>query len=340
VRVVAREARDERIAGRGCELAKDELADPIVDESNRVAFLVMESLALGKSLDCNPLVIYGGPGVGKTTLVRQMIRRSTTPLRYYEALDFQHEHAQAMRRRDLPSFRASFVGAPGLVVDEFHRLKNKKRAQAEFSFTLDCLIDRRRPVVVASRHHPRLIDGLDASLASRLSAGFVVEIAAPRWEARMHFLRRLERASGAVLADEGVTRLAEAFRGGYGALREAWQRLRARLHATGPVRGTRLRQLVLECLSGMEDPLAVIVKRVSTHFGLKPEELLGEGQARRLTVPRQMVQFLASRRGLSAAEIGRRLGNRTRASVSYSCREFSRRLEQDAELSRMVEDLS
>jgi chromosomal replication initiator protein len=313
---------------------------PILDEGNREAWLVLESVALGKGREWNPLVLFGGSGVGKTTLLKLFIRRSQQPMRYFLATDFHEEFAAAARKRDLAAFRTSFAGAPGLVLDEFHRMKGKVRAQHEMALLLGSLVERGRPVVIGSRHHPKEVHRMDPYLATRLLSGFVAELKAPRWEARMQFLRRLEGQGGATLPDVAVVCLADLYRGGYSGLKEAWLRLRGRMHGQPAVRGTQLRTVVLQCFDPGSDPLELILKKVAQRFGLVAEEIAAGGQHRRLTCARQLVLYLAVRRGLHATEVGKRIGGRTRAAVSYACREVERRLKDDRELAQLVEEIS
>jgi chromosomal replication initiator protein len=273
-------------------------------------------------------------------LARSFIRKCVVPVRSYTATEFLREFAGAVRRRQLSAFRDSFEESRGLVLDEIHRLKGKKRGQAEFVRLLARLVELGRPVLMASRHHPHDIQALQPSLASRLLSGFVVEVFPPKWEARMQCLRNLEAAAGKRLPDAVLTRIADCYRGGYSGLKEAWKRLWERLPERAGLADSRLHDEVMSVLGQRDDPLLELVKRVAAFFGVSPEELMERGQARRLSTPRQLVQFLAVRRGLSAAEVGRRFDGKTRAAVSYSCKELMKKIEQDPNLARLVEELS
>jgi chromosomal replication initiator protein len=309
----------------------------IVDQGNRVAYLMLEAIAAGKGEGWNPLVLYGAPGVGKTALLRFFVRQSTVPARFYLALDLHEEFVRAARHRDLANFRERFRDCRCLVIDEFHRLKGKARMQTELMLWLAELPAQ---VLVASRHHPRRIQRLDSSLTSRLLGGFVAEVQPPHWEARMQFVRRLENQHGALLDDDSVTTLADLYRGGYAGLRAAWVALRrvaGGLHAATP---GALRKTVLEVLATEADPFERILTKVASRFVVQRQELLNGRQTRRLRLPKQVVQFLAVQQGMSAAEVGRRMAGRTRAAVSYACRSFASRLTADEELARLVKDLS
>jgi chromosomal replication initiator protein len=244
-----------------------------------------------------------------------------------------------MRKRDLTAFRESFDGAQGLVLDEVHRLKGKKRGQAEFLRMLSRMVELKNPVLLVSRHHPHDIHSLQPSLASRLLSGFVVEIAPPKWESRMQCLRNLEAGAGRRLPETVLTRIADSYRGGYGGLEAVWRRMGDRLAGRPGLAGRPLQLEVAGVLGETDDPLQGVIERVAAFFGVTAQDLHGRGQARRLSTPRQVVQYVAVRRGLSAAEVGRRLGGKTRAAICYSCKELTKKLGQDEALSSLVEEL-
>ena len=79
--------------------------------------------------------------------------------------------------------------------------------------------------------------------------------------------------------------------------------------------------------------------RVAEQLDIPVDELLGQGQQRRLTLARQVLAWLALRAGLSQAEVGRYMNGRTRASISYCIKTIEKRMATSAETRLLVEGL-
>ncbi len=288
----------------------------------------------------NPLYIWGREGVGKTFLVRSLLfGRDSDGGIYLKALDFLEDLAHARRKAGgLSSFRERILGTRLLVVDEVHRLKGKPAAQAELVHLLKVLLSRGGRVVFLGRYSPREIRRLDRSLLSILLSGFSVEVQVPGEAARLEALLALEREAGPPsLPPYLVQELARRHKCGYGPLREAWLRLRQ--SGIRPSDEDEAGEL-LERVTGGRDTLDRILRRVSAHFGLSPEDLLSERRSRNVSLARQVAAYVALERGFSLAAVAERLGGRSRSTVSYMRKRIAGARKLDPSLDRLLEDLA
>ena len=79
--------------------------------------------------------------------------------------------------------------------------------------------------------------------------------------------------------------------------------------------------------------------RVCERLGVSAQELLGKGQGRRLSQARKVLAFLCVQEGLSRAEVGRFLGARTRAAVSYMTKSLAEDMAGSNDVRALVEGL-
>jgi chromosomal replication initiation ATPase DnaA len=302
--------------------------NPVLDEGNKTAFLVLKSLLEGRGLPGNLFFFHGPPGVGKSFLLRwwQGLLRERTMAFDLPALTRAFQAVHLERRVD--DLRQELCRERPLILDEVHRSAGKEKLQ---QFLADVLRQRERhaaPTVLASRWHPREIRDLQPGLESMLLSGFVARIDPPGPMGRLRYLRALEGAPSRNGRRDEVESLAERVRGGYPELRAAWIEARAGrppskyLELVDPrTRFQRLRD------------------RVAQRLGVSPDDLTGPSQSRSLSQGRKILAWLCVHEGLSRTEVGRYLDQRSRAAVSYMTRSLEQAMADSPEMRALVEEL-
>jgi len=302
--------------------------NPILDDGNRTAFLVLKNLLQApRSLPGNLFVFHGAPGVGKTFLLRWWQALLPGPAMVFDLPALTKVWQAVNLERRVDGFRDELVRDRPLVLDELHRIAGKEGLQ---QLLLQVLRQREalpQPTILASRWHPKDIRDLDASLCTVLLSGFVAQIDPPGALGRLRYLRALEGAPSRNGRQAAIEALAQRSQGGFPDLRAAWARSRD---------GTGSKYLELI------DPGKVFARvrdRVAMQLQITPQELMGPSQSRTTSLGRKVLAFLCVQEGLSRAEVGRFLGQRSRAAVSYMTRSLERAMASSPATRTMVEDL-
>lgn len=319
-------------------LAPDRLevgpTQPLIDAGNRTASLVLAALADPEKRATLPslqVLLWGPPGVGKTFLMRWWATLLPRRPMFLTGEEITRAYQASFRENRAAGLTAELSGAPVLALDELHRCAGQARVQAELVKVLQARAGASLPTVVASRFHPREVWNLDAVLASVLLAGFVIEIELPGLEARLRYLRALEGPAARNGLAESVEALAREVQGGYRDLRRVWLAQREGRHVT---LAGRYLQLV--------EPRAVferVLARVTERLGVPAADVIGRSQSRSASFARQAVAHLCVLEGLSRAEVGRFLGRRSRAAISYAIKALHGRMAECDETRRRVEQL-
>ena len=199
----------------------------VVGSSNEYAFRSAELTGRGRQ-QASPLLLCGPSGVGKTHLLRAIVReyrrhhpRSTAV--YLSAEQFTTGFLEALRGSGLPSFRQKCRGAKLLAIDDLQFFPGKRRTIEELLHTFDTMAAEGRQLVLASDRGLNELRALGPELISRLSGGLICEIESPEFATRVGILRRLRDEIGLVMDDSVLTIVATQITAGARELRGALQ---------------------------------------------------------------------------------------------------------------------
>src|SRR6478752_4941541 len=186
-----------------------ELSSFVVGASNEYAFRSAELTARGRQ-QASPLLFCGPPGVGKTHLLRAIVRdyrrhhpRATAV--YLSAEQFTTGFLEALRGSGLPSFRQKCRGAKLLAIDDLQFFPGKRATLEELLHTFDTMAAEGRQLVLASDRGLQELRALGPELVSRLSGGLICEIETPEFSTRVGILRRMRDEAGLVIDDSVLT---------------------------------------------------------------------------------------------------------------------------------------
>ena len=313
---------------------------PVIDEGNRTAHLVLQSLIPGQSrlpldgaaprtklVPASLYVFHGPSGVGKTFLLQWWREQMPSRPMWYALPDLLRVFQRVHQDKRVPELFEELIARSPLVLDEAHRISSKPKLQAFFQQVLEHREAHGAPTILASRWHPKDIHDLAPSLQSAWLAGFVASIERPGPLGRLRYLRALEGTPSRNGRAPQIEALAQKTIGGYPELRAAWAQSR----------GAALPPRYLELI----DPRSVFQRcrdRVASRFDVSAEQLCGKGQSRALSRARKMLAKLCQQQGLRGSEIGNFLG-RTRAAVSYMVLTLDKELAESPELRERFEEL-
>jgi chromosomal replication initiator protein len=327
----------------------------VVGRSNTLAHAAAKQVAMGRRADpvmFNPLFIHAGVGLGKTHLLQAIALKTNaggerTAL-YLTAERFMFGFASALRSQTALAFKDALRGIEVLVIDDLQFLQGKN-SQAEFSHTLNSLLDGGRQVVVAADRPPTELESLDERMRSRLAGGLAVEVGALDEELRLEILSARVRAArlhhpGFAVPDPVLAYISRSVTHNGRDLEGALNRLLAHSKLTShpitmELAERELRDLVrpLELKRVRIEDIQRIVAR---HYNVSRSDLLSSRRTANVVRPRQIAMYLAKTLTLrSLPEIGRRFGGRDHTTVLHAVRKIEGLIGKDNALAAEIESL-
>lgn len=223
----------EQARGRGVPLSAplpqyrlDDLAE---GPACRSALEAVRDLLAAVPRATQPVVIIGGPGLGKTHVLHgagnALAARGVGPLACLNAQAFAAELGSLRTAEELSAWRVRYRWVGALLLDDLQLLAQEPRAQEELLRLTTDLAEGQRPLVFTSSTALESLTGLDPRLLTRLQAGRVVPLRPPDREMKLAMTKRLlagtAAAQDAGLADYFAGRPADSIR----ALQAAVQKL-------------------------------------------------------------------------------------------------------------------
>lgn len=307
-------------------------------EYNRVAYRYAEMFAKSDHCQFNPLIIFGGVGMGKTHLlthIGQLIQSHHPRVRVrYTNFDlFSVEYVDAVRFHDnntaLANFRRKYrYHTDVLLFDDLQGMASRKKSQEELVHVFNEITARGGRIVFTSSMVPHRIDGLSEPLKSRICAGVIGEIKYPAYEERVGLLNDVARHESITvdplvirtLAGQGQRDVRELL--GLLVRVHTWSQVNERpvdhqfLAEEGLISETRKETVSLD----------EIISLVEHHLGTPRSVLASKSRKESANWARQVAMYLARQYTLlPLEEIGKAFG-RDHATVFHGCQKVTEKI--------------
>lgn len=323
----------------------------VVGKPNELAHAAARRVSEGGPATFNPLFLYGGVGLGKTHLMHAIaweLQQKTPDLKivYLSAEMFMYRFVQALRDKDMMTFKQLFRSVDVLMVDDVQFIAGKDATQEEFFHTFNALIDQNKQIIISSDRAPTEIPGIEDRIVSRLQSGLVVDLHPTNYELRLGILQQkveqyAEQFPNLEIADGVLEFLAHRISTNVRVLEGALMRL----FAFGALVGREVNMdLTQECLadvlraSDRKITVEEIQRKVSDHFNIRLSDLLGPKRMRTFARPRQVAMYLSKQlTSRSLPEIGRRFGGRDHTTVMHGVRKIEELMGTDSQIADDIE---
>lgn len=246
----------------------------------------------------NPLYIYGVTGSGKTHLlqaVTQGLRKQGLKAVYVRAETFTDHVVTAIRASEMSAFRQAYRNVDALLIDDVQVFSRKSATQEELFHTFNTLHTDGKQLILSANVSPAELQLIEPRLVSRFEWGIVLPLEMHTQQDLKNILEKKAEAFNYQLHPKVTQFLLETFTSNSKVLVRALEALMLRTHALPSVT-VQIAKQHLGDLIAEEDKNKIttdkILTTVSSHFGIKNEDILGKAQSREFVLPRQIAMHL------------------------------------------------
>lgn len=311
----------------------------VVGQSNEVSFTVAKAVAEKPGQTAfNPLIIYGGVGLGKTHLLQAIgdycIRKRTAKnIVYVTAEKFISDYISSIRKNDTSEFVKTYRSADVLLVDDIQYFVKTEGCQREFIHTFNTLYQNDKQIVISSDRPPSFFKGFEDRLISRFESGLITDIDIPDFETRIAILEIKSEELGMVLPEDVSRFLAEQTQNNIRELEGTLKRLLAISNTKKlPLTVNLARNNLILPPDKHSPPLSIkwIQKTVASFFQISIDNLVGPNRKKEYATARHVSMYLSkSMTDAPLKTIGNQFGNRDHTTVIHACKSIEKKLQAD-----------
>lgn len=336
---------------RGSKLSGRYVFNTFVEGPNN-QFARAAALSVAKSpgqTSFNPLLIYGGVGLGKTHLMQAignqvLSEQINAKVKYTTSEKFTTDFVSAIKSNKTSEFSSRYRECDVLLLDDAQFLQKKEQTQEQFFHTFNELYQRGKQIVLTTDRHPSELYGLKDRLVSRFQSGLAVDIQKPNLETRIAILQSKAEQDSLDIPDEITEFIAKNIKDNIRVMEGALVKLLAYsslFHI--PITLDLARKVLKETL-GRDDIKVLniedIIRGVSGATNVSENKLISRGRTMEVAQARQIAMYLCRELvGTSLGDIGLHFGGRDHSTVIHACRNIEKKMATDSTFNIKVQSV-
>jgi chromosomal replication initiator protein len=297
----------------------------------------------------NPLVIYGGVGLGKTHLAQAIgnevkkVNPSKVVL-YVSSEKFINQFQDHSRNNAINDFIHFYQLIDVLIIDDVQFFARAEKSQDAFFAIFNHLHQSGKQLVLTSDKPPKDLEGLQERLLSRFRWGLSADLQMPDYDTRIEILERKMKGDGLEMPKEVVKYLAYNINTNIRELEGALISLLAQSSLNKRDIDLELAKKVLRNhikTSSKEITIDNIQKMVCEYFDVAYERLQQKTRKREIVQARQITMYLAKAFTKNSLKtIGEHFGGRDHTTVIHSCQTVKDLMDTDSVFKENVMELT
>lgn len=275
----------------------------IPGENSNFAYNASLAVAKDPGKKYNPILLYGGSGLGKTHLMQAIGNyiNNQNPgklkICYVPAESFTNEFIRSTREKNTESFKNKYRKLDVLLLDDIHFLEGKEATQEELFYTFNALHEKQAQMVFTCDLPIKDVKNLKPRLVSRLSNGLCIDIKTPNYETRCAILQKKCEQKGQDIDPEVISYIAKNVETNVRELEAALTNIIAYAEIVDQKPNLEMaKNLLKDVFSANPNDnisLDTIQKVIADNYGITVAELKNKKRDKKYSLPRQISFYIA-----------------------------------------------
>ncbi len=319
----------------------------IPGENSDFAYKASLAVAQNPGKKYNPILIYGGSGLGKTHLMQAIgnyiYNNGGDKLKIYygSAESFTNEFTGSLASKKTNQFINKFRNLDVLLLDDIHFLDNKKGVQEELFYTFNALHEKQAQMVFTCDRPIKEIKNMTDRLVSRLSNGLCIDITIPNYETRIAILKKKLELTGKTLDSEIIDYIAKNVETNVRELESALKQILAyadiiEQKPTLEMAKNQLKDL-LNSSSSQNISLDIIQKVIADNYQISIADLKSKKRDKKYVFPRQVAIYISRElTEISYSELGNEFGGKDHSTIMHAYDKIAENIKLDSNLESKI----
>jgi chromosomal replication initiator protein len=318
-------------------------------DCNSLAFAASKSIAQNPGQNAfNPLVIYGGVGLGKTHMMQAignsvLENRITDAVLYVSSEKFAIDFVNAIQNGNIQEFSAFYRNIDVLIIDDIQFFAGKEKTQEEIFHIFNTLHQYNKQIILSADRPIKEIKGIEDRLISRFNWGLSTDIQAPDYETRKAIIQSKLKQSGVNLDPVVIEFIATNVTNNVRELEGCIVKLLAAHSLDNQEIDLQFTKSTLKDIiryNTKQLTLDTIEKAVCSYFSITSNDLKGKSKKKEIAVGRQIAMYLSKDMTDSSLKtIGLHFGGRDHSTVIHALNTIEKKIGSSNEERKKIEEL-
>ena len=296
----------------------------------------------------NPLMLYGGVGLGKTHLVQAIGNEISNASQkkvvlYVSSEKFANQFFDAIKNNNIQDFSNFYLKVDVLIIDDVQFFEGKEKTQEIFFHIFNHLHQSGSQIIMTSDRPPKDLDGLMERLVSRFKWGLTADLQQPDYETRIAIINRKMQSDGIEIPDNVIEYLAYSVDTNIRELEGVIISLIANASLVKKEIDLELAKQTLKSIVhdiDSEVGIDYIQKTVSEFFKVSIDQLKDKTRKKEIVMARQLAMYFSKEyTNLSLKSIGYHFGGRDHSTVIHGVQTVNDMYDTDNNFKKSVDEL-
>lgn len=320
----------------------------VAGENSNFAYNAAIAVADNPGKAYNPILFYGGVGLGKTHLMQAIgnkILEKDSDIKkicYIQAESFTNEFTASIASKTINKFKSKYRNLDVLLLDDIHFLQGKEATQEELFYTFNALSNRNSQMVFTCDRPINELKNIADRLKNRFSNGLCIDLQPPNYETRKAILlKKLERINKNI-PDDIIDYIAKNVETNVRDLESALTKIigysdliNSNLNLN--IVQQQLRDIFSQPSAG-NISIETIQKVVAENYQISVPDIKSKKRDKKFVVPRQIAIYIA--RDLTEyafTELGNEFGGRDHSTIMHAYDKICEQIKIDSTLNSKIQ---
>ena len=320
----------------------------IPGDNSNFAYNASVAVAKEPGKQYNPILLYGGSGLGKTHLMQAIgnyiYNNGGEKLKicYVSAESFTNEFTISIKEGKTNAFKNKYRNLDVLLLDDIHFLQGKESTQEELFYTFNALHEKKAQMVFTCDRPIKEIKNMATRLVSRLANGLCIDLQPPSYETRVAILQKKVDLTGKTLSQDIIEYIAKNIETNVRDLEAALHKVFGYAELVGKTPDLEITRHLLKDVmdsAGAESiSIDVIQKVIADNYQISVADLKGKKRDKKFVIPRQIAIYIARElTEIAYTELGNEFGGKDHSTIMSAYNKIAEQIKIDSTLESKIQ---